>query len=104
MNQFQAPNESTLTVHCERGTVRFESHHARWQWMTEPSGAWQNEPSSPLERDTAYIRQANLLLDAVEGQRPPLCSVAEGMQTLRVNLAILASQEDRAWKDVATFK
>ncbi len=36
LNQYQAPNEATLTVVCQRGTARFESHRQRWGWMTEP--------------------------------------------------------------------
>ena len=26
LNQYQSPNESTITVICDRGTVRWESH------------------------------------------------------------------------------
>ena len=37
LNQHQAPNETSITVICERGTVRFEVHENRWRWMT-PAG------------------------------------------------------------------
>ena len=30
LNQHQAPNETTLTVICARGTVRYEAHTSRW--------------------------------------------------------------------------
>lgn len=43
LNQHQAPNESTITVVCRRGTARCEFHHHRWRWMTEPEGPW-HEP------------------------------------------------------------
>ncbi len=98
LNQHQAPNETAITVVCRNGTVRFEAHVSRWRWMTEPGGVWHDEPCAPVERDTPFIRQAEAFLDAVEGKHPPLCSLDEGAQTLRVNLAILASAEAGAWQ------
>ncbi len=98
LNQYQAPNESTITVVGDRGTARFEYHASRWSWMTEPGGAWTDEPVGPLERDTLFVRQADALLDAVEGQSPPACSLREARQTLETNLAILNSAERRAWE------
>jgi predicted dehydrogenase len=100
LNQHQAPNEVTLTVVCEHGTVRFESHLHRWRWMTSPGGAWHDEAIAPLERDTLFAVQAGAFLDVVEGQGVPACSLDEGVQTLRVNLAALASVEGGGWQTV----
>lgn len=100
LNQHQAPNESTLTVICERGTIRWESHTQRWRWMVEPDEAWHDEPHEPQPRDAAFIHQANRFLDAVEGTQKPLCPLDEGAQTLRVNLAALASVQSRSWQTV----
>lgn len=97
LNQHQAPNEMTLTVICERGTVRFEIHQNRWRWQTQPGGEWTDEPGVPMERDTWFTRQADAFLDAVEGKAPVLCTVEEAAATLRVNLAILAAAEERRW-------
>lgn len=100
LNQHQAPNETTITVVCERGTARFEFHANRWRWMTEPAGSWHDESMDPLERDTLFIAQAHAFLDAVEQRQPPPCSLDEGLQTLRVNLAALASLDAAAWREV----
>lgn len=100
LNQHQAPNESTLTIVCERGTIRAEFHRNRWQWLTEPGGEWSEEAFGAVERDTHFITQANAFLDAVEGKCPPLCSLDEGLQTLRVNLAALASTESGTWQAI----
>ena len=94
LNQHQAPNETTVTVVCERGTARFEAHRLRWRWMTAPETEWREESLPALERDELFVRQANAFLDAVEGKAPPLCSLAEGERTLRVNLAALSSAEE----------
>jgi predicted dehydrogenase len=98
LNQHQAPNETTITVICERGTLRFETHVCRWRWQTDPAGAWQDEAAVTLERDTLFTRQANSFLDALTAGKAPLCSLDDAIQTLRVNLAILKSAEQRAWE------
>jgi predicted dehydrogenase len=102
LNQYQAPNEFTLTVVCERGTVCCEFHEHRWRWMTEPGGAWHDEPIAPLERDTLFIAQANAFLDAVESKTALPCTLEDGLQTLRVNLAALASVERGTWQTIET--
>ncbi|MBI5758364.1 MAG: Gfo/Idh/MocA family oxidoreductase [Planctomycetales bacterium] len=100
LNQHQAPNETAITVVCERGTVRWESHEHRWRWMIAPGDAWTDERIEPLERDTLFVAQAHAFLDAVEGKAPLPCSLDEGLQTLRVNLAALASAANRSWQDI----
>ena len=100
LNQHQAPNESTLTVICQKGTIRWESHGHRWRWMVQPEEAWHDEPHELQPRDAAFIHQASRFLDAVEGIEKPLCSLEEGAQTLRVNLAALASVQSRSWQSV----
>lgn len=93
LNQYQAPNETLLTVICERGVARFEAHLHRWRWTTTPGEDWHNEEFGPVERDTHYITQANIFLDAIEGKGGVTCTLEEGEQTLRVNLAALASAD-----------
>ena len=100
LNQYQAPNEVTMKVVCDGGTAecRFTKH--LWQSMTEPFGAWREEGAWQLERDDLYINQANLFLDAVEGKAEPLCTVEQGVQTLKVNLAALKAADTHTWQEV----
>ncbi|MDA1051193.1 MAG: Gfo/Idh/MocA family oxidoreductase [Planctomycetota bacterium] len=98
MNQYQAPNESSLTVVCQRGTVRFESHQQRWRWQTDPAGQWHDEPCEPLERDDLFIAQAHRFLDVAAGLAPPTCSLDEATSTLRANQAILRACASGAWE------
>lgn len=100
-NLYQAPNEATITIVCEQGTIRSEHGECRWSWMTEPFGTWTHQALPRPDRDTMYIVQADAFLDAVEGKRTPLCSLDEGIQTLRVNLASLRSWHERRWEEVA---
>lgn len=98
LNQHQAPNEVTVTVICESGTVRWETHAQRWRWMIHPDELWHDETHETQPRDAAFVTQANRFLDAVAGHTSLLCSLAEGVQTLRVNLAALASIEQGCWQ------
>ncbi|WP_437206904.1 Gfo/Idh/MocA family protein [Planctomicrobium sp. SH664] len=98
LNQHQAPNEVTITVACERGTLRFESHQARWRVMETPDTPWTDSAPVTLARDTLFIRQANSFLDAIEGRAAPLCSLEEGIATLQTNLAVLASADQGTWQ------
>lgn len=100
LNQHQAPNETTITVICERGVLRFEAHESRWRWMTKPGDVWHDEPHLPLERDTLFVAQADQFLDVLDGKRPVACSLEEGLGTLRVNLAALASLEQGSWQTI----
>jgi predicted dehydrogenase len=79
LNQHQAPNELTITVVCQSGTARYEAHE---------------------NRDDLFIAQMNAFLDAVDGTGQPLCSLAEGAQTLRVNMALLQSIDQTTWTSV----
>lgn len=102
LNQHQAPNESTITVVCETGTLRFELHTGRWRSCERPTEPWiEHGVAAPLDRDAPFIRQAHAFLDAIEGEAPPPCTLEEGAQTLHANLAILASIDAGRWVSIS---
>jgi predicted dehydrogenase len=76
-------------------------HKARWLWMEKLEQEWREESCGPLERDALFVRQANEFLDTVEGKRPPACSLADGVQTLKVNLAILRAADHGTWETLS---
>lgn len=93
MNQFQAPNETTLLIHCERGSVKIESRHQRWGLLRHGDADWTWHETPPLERDEIFIAQANAFLDGMEGRATPLATFEEGVQTLKFNQAALQSAD-----------
>jgi predicted dehydrogenase len=100
LNQHQPANELSLTVICEHGQARFEGHRARWSWLTEVDGSWQEEPTT-LDRDTLFRYQAAEFIDAVENHSRPLCTLAEGRATVQTVLAILRSLESKRWESTS---
>lgn len=97
INLYQSPNESAMTIICEKGTIRFELHESRLRFMTETEGQWHDSLHPLADRDDWYIRNAHAFLDAREGKAPPLCTLEEGAQTLRANLAARQSINSQAW-------
>jgi predicted dehydrogenase len=102
LNQYQAPFEMTITVVCDGGTARFEGHRSRWRWMLKPGDPWHDEQFEPFERDVFFVNQAQAFLDVLEEKAEPLCTLEEGLQTLRVNLAALASADQENWQTIAS--
>lgn len=99
-NLYQSNNESTITIVCEKGTLRLEVHEKRWRCMNAIEGPWSDEAFDLPERDSWYTLNAEAILDAIAGIAPPRCTLEEGMQTLNVNLAALKSAETQTWQPV----
>ncbi|MFA6543314.1 MAG: hypothetical protein WCS99_02740, partial [Limisphaerales bacterium] len=91
MNQFQAPNETTILVNCERGSLKIEVHSQRWGMLRHGEKDWSWRQAPPAERDDLFIAQANAFLDGIEGKPTPLCTFEEAVQTLKFNQAALRS-------------
>jgi predicted dehydrogenase len=91
LNQFQAPNEMTMQVHCEGGSVKIEGHAQRYGVFRRATDAWEWHTTAPMERDEMFIAQANAFLDALHGKPAGLCTFDEAVQTLKFNLAALES-------------
>ena len=91
MNQFQAPNETTILVNCERGSLKIEVHSQRWGMLRHGEKDWSWRQTPPAERDELFIAQANAFLDGIEGKPTPLCTFEEAVQTLKFNQAALRS-------------
>ncbi len=97
LNQFQAPNETRWDFHAEQGSVRVEVHAQRWGVLPRGETDWRWQAAPVAERDQLYVAQAHAFLDGCEGRPNLLCTLAEGIQTLRFNLAALRSwSEGRA--------
>jgi predicted dehydrogenase len=91
LNQFQAPNEITYQIHCERGSLLIEVHQQRWGVFLHGASSWQLHSAPVEQRDDLFIAQGNAFLDAIDGKPDSVCTLDEAIQTLKVNLAALES-------------
>jgi predicted dehydrogenase len=91
LNQFQAVNETRWDFHAVNGSVRVEVNAQRWGIMARGETDWTWHAAPVAERDQLYLAQVNAFLDGCAGRPQPLCTLEEGRQTLRFNLAALQS-------------
>lgn len=97
LNQFQAPNEITFDFHAAAGSVRVELHHQRWGELRSGATDWTWHHTPLRDRDHQFTNQAHAFLDGAMGKPSPLCTLEEGAQSVRFNLAALQSaREGRA--------
>jgi len=92
-----------LTIHlvCENGECRVDYHMNRWAWMDEPEGTWtEGAEKMSLERDDMFMSQDARFLDAVDGKGEVLCTLDEGIQTLKTTLASHESWRDGKWVEI----
>jgi predicted dehydrogenase len=91
LNQFQAPNETRWDFHAETGSVRVELHAQRWGVLPHGAPDWLWHAAPVGARDQLFVAQAAAFLEGLAGNSTPLCTLEEGIQTLRFNLAALQS-------------
>lgn len=92
-NQFQTPQENTIQFNALRGSVRIDLRRQRWGTMGEGDPAWVWRDGIALDRDEYFTRQAHAFLDEIDGKPARLCSLEAAVDTLRFNLAALASAD-----------
>ncbi len=101
LNQFQSPNEATLDIHFQKGSIRAFFHSNLWLYCDKPETAWQTGRKYDLQRDDLFIAQANKFLDCLETRTTPSCNLQEAAHTLNTNLAMLTSSKTKQWLNIS---
>lgn len=95
LNQFQAASDTRREFHSATGSVRVELNALRWGTLARGGTEWNWHAAPISERDQIYAAQATAFLNGIEGKPNPLCTLEEGIQTLRFNLAALQSWQEK---------
>lgn len=93
VNQFMAPYEVTMHVNGDLATARLDLHLQRYGLIRQTDSDWTWHDAPIRERDDLFLNQAALFLDAVAGNRPVTCTVAEAQHSFEINVAALKSVE-----------
>ena len=91
VNQFQAPNETTIQFNAANGSLKIELHNQRWGIFHSGDTDWTWHSTTNQPRDSYFIAQANGFIDQIEGHAGPICSLEAAAKTLRFNLAAIES-------------
>jgi predicted dehydrogenase len=100
LNQHQMPRESHFSVICDGGALRADLETNQVLVSRQPGCPWEVVSEFQLERDELFVEQADAFLDAVDGKTERVCSLEDGIQTLKANLATLRSVELKQWVNV----
>jgi len=91
LNQFMAPNETTLQLNGSLASARIHFHEHRYAVLAHGDTAWRWSETLVNDRDDLFRVQARKFLDMCAGQSPPACSLDDALHTLEINLAALES-------------
>jgi predicted dehydrogenase len=91
VNQFMAPNETTVQLNGSLASARIHFHEHRYAVLAHGDPAWQWSEPLVHDRDDLFCIQARRFLDLCAGRSPPACSLQDALGTLQVNLAALES-------------
>ncbi len=95
LNQFQAPNENTIQLNFERGSVLIEIHRQRWAYYLHGKDEWVYEETPLRDRNHLFQLQAETFIRALHGDSTWLGDLASGIHNLKVNRAALESSQTR---------
>jgi predicted dehydrogenase len=96
LNQFQAPNETSLQLNAELGSIRIEFGSNRWGVLAKGAGDWSWTVHPVHGADALFVAQANGFLDQCEGNGSALASLEEGIQAVAFNVAAFESWEKKS--------
>lgn len=92
----QRPPAHRLEIIGTEGTIRWDNADGAVQMYTADEGRWQAYlPPHGFERNTMFIEMMSHFLAVARGQAAPLCSLEDGVQALRLALAVHQSQQKR---------
>lgn len=93
LDYIQRPPAHWLEIIGEKGTIRWDNADGDVQIYQAKSAAWQTYSLEPgFERNELFRLQMAHFLQVVKGKSQPLCTLDDGIQALRLVLAVHQSQ------------
>ncbi|HMB21888.1 MAG TPA: Gfo/Idh/MocA family oxidoreductase [Anaerolineales bacterium] len=105
VNYFQRPPIHRLEIVGTDGTLRWDNADAIIHLYKSPAsfGSYSDQPPAPVmetflppedfERNQLFVAQTRHFLEIVRGESEPVCSLADGVQAVRLALAAYESQK-----------
>ena len=101
LNYNQRPSAHRLEIIGSQGTIRWNNadgatrlHSTSRDPANESTNTWQSwSPPPGFERNDLFLAQMSHFLAVINGQAKPLCGLDDGIQALRLALAVHKSQK-----------
>lgn len=92
LDYYQRPPSHLLEIVGTKGTIRWDNADGCVNIFTDVKDHWESIASpKAFERNDMFLAQMKHFIEIARGQLEPICSLEDGVQTLKVALAILAS-------------
>jgi len=95
----QRPPDHRLEIIGTQGTITWENASGIASAFTAQTGSWQHYAPLPgctqppgFSRNDLFLDQMRHFIDVVKGQSYPLCTLQDGIQALKLALAVVESQ------------
>lgn len=89
----QRPPSHHMELVGTQGTIRWDNADGDVMLYRAGQAQWSNFPASPgFERNTLFLDQMRHFLAVARGETTPLCTLDDGVQALRLALAVHLSQ------------
>jgi len=104
LNYVQRPPRHTLEIVGTQGTLHWDNADGilHFHQMPAPFSSFSDNPPAPLvqtfapsdgfNRNQLFVAQTRHFIETVRGESEPVCTLEDGMMTLRLALAALQSQ------------
>lgn len=114
LNLFQRPPTHRMEIIGTRGTLRWDNADGflRFDRMPADFGTYSSNPPAAeteifappegFERNHLFLAQTRHFIDVVQGRADPLCTLADGIQALR--LALAAKESQRTGRAVSFYE
>ncbi len=84
----QRPASHRLEIVGADGTIHWDGMNGETRWWSSGVGEWQDIPApEKFERNELFLDEMKHFLDVIEGTAEPICSLEDGVHTLRIALA-----------------
>jgi predicted dehydrogenase len=94
LNYVQRPPAHTLEIIGELGVLQWDNATGEVQVYTSGTQTWETFPVPPgFERNVLFIDLMRHFIAVAEGKEQPLCSLEDGLQAVRLSLAVLESSQ-----------
>ena len=91
------PPDHYLEVTGTDGALRWDANSDQVKWWSDEGDEWkQQDPPSDFERNSMFLDEMRHLLAVEAGEEQPLCTLTDGIQALKIALAIHQSALDKA--------
>lgn len=93
MDYLQRPAAHHLEITASRGSIRWDNATGETVVTLDGGETRRYETPAGFERNTMFLEQMKHFIRVAKGEQPPVCTLKDGIETLKLALAALESAQ-----------